>query len=583
MASRRRRLGSFLIRTIVQVLRVLDEVPAPYGHEAAAAEHLASWCSARWPRIAWTVRRYSATGASLHAAVPGTPDSAPLIYSHLDTSLSGDPAEDRPITGRGDAPGPLTVTGDRAEGFGLGVARAPAAAALTGFVTAALTEGSPPVQLLLAGSGTHRSMLTGASPAARTTGIQHFLASGARPSAAIVAKGGPPTLLWEEPGALYLRVRVTGGYGAVLARESATPPGGVIAQAAPLIEAIDRWCHHYAASGIPPTPDSPTPAAPGRDSPSARPTESARRGAPVASDRPAESTASGRPTPGAPAEPTAPGSPAPGRGGPSARPAESARRVASGAPVASDRPAESTASGRPTPGAPAEPTAPGSPAPGRGGPSARPAESARRVASGAPVASDRPAESTASGRPNTPKDSQLSPTAHNAPQPSQVGRAAGIGSLVAGRPDKPDLFAGLLEAGIYVVTVPGVVPSVLADSLKADLRAALAGGPLSTCAVEVDHDEIHPAAATSSGAPIVRAARAAWREAFGADPPPITGWTGSTDGVVLRAHGIDTVRLGPRAAPSPADLRRDVARLPDLATYAHLYARLALTCGELLP
>ncbi|GAA3955252.1 hypothetical protein GCM10023085_42330 [Actinomadura viridis] len=422
MASRRRRLGPFLIRTIVQVLRVLDEVPAPYGHEAAAAEHLASWCSARWPRIAWTVRRYSATGASLHAAVPGTPDSAPLIYSHLDTSLSGDAAEDRPITGRGDAPGPLTVTGDRAEGFGLGVARAPAAAALAGFVTAALTEGSPPVQLLLAGSGTHRSVLTGASPAARTTGVEHFLADGPRPSAAIVAKGGPPTLLWEEPGALYLRVRVTGGYGAVLARESATPPGGVIAHAAPLIEAMDRWCRRYAASSTP-----------------------------------------------------------------------------------------------------------------------------------------------------------------AASQPSQVGPAAGIGSLVAGRPDKPDLFAGLLEAGIYVVTVPGAVPSVLAASLKNDLSAALAGGPLSTCAVEVDHDEIHPAAATPSGAPIVRAARAAWRGAFGVDPPPITGWTGSTDGVVLRAHGVDTVRLGPRTSPSHADPRRDVAQLPDLATYAHLYARLTLTCGESLP
>ncbi|WP_165966907.1 hypothetical protein, partial [Actinomadura sp. 7K507] len=217
-------------------------------------------------------------------------------------------------------------------------------------------------------------------------------------------------LLWEEPGALYLRLRVQGRHGAVLARESADPPGGVIAHAGPVIEAIERWRTAYVAAN----------------------------------------------------------------------------------------------------------TAPG----------------------------------------------------------TQVGPAAGVGSLTAGRPDKPDLFPALLEAGIYVVTVPGAAPNVIASALRTEVETACADGPLANCAVEVDVDEIHPAAATPADAPIVREARTAWRTEFGADPPPVTGWTGSTDGVALRAHGIDTVRLGPASRPSPEDPRRDILDLASLAAYTRLYARL---------
>ncbi|MFB4320001.1 hypothetical protein [Actinomadura sp. 21ATH] len=397
MAPGRRRLGPFL-NTIVEALRVLDGVPAPYGRESAAAAHLASWCAARWPSIEWTVQPYGDGGANLYAGDP----SGVLLYSHLDTSLSGDPHEDGPITARADAPAPLKVTPAHVEGFGLGVARAPAAAALAAFTTA--TARGIPVRLLLAGSGTHRAV----SP--RTTGLDRYLATAPRPPAAVVAKCGPPTLLWEEPGALYLRVRVQGRHGAVLARESADPPGGVIAHAGSVIEAVERWRTAYLR-------------------------------------------------------------------------------------------------------------------------------------------------------------------AHTAPG-TQVGPAAGIGSLTSGRPDKPDLFPALLEAGIYAVTVPGADPHEIAASLRSAIESACANGPLSTCTVTVDVDEVHPAAATPAGAPVVRAARAAWESEFGTAPPPIQNWTGSTDGVVLRAHGIDTVRLGPSARPSPADPRRDVLDLPALAAYARVYAAL---------
>ena len=77
-------------------------------------------------------------------------------------------------------------------------------------------------------------------------------------------------------------------------------------------------------------------------------------------------------------------------------------------------------------------------------------------------------------------------------------------------------------------------------------------------------DPVHDAAITDPDAAVVRAGVAAWTREFGA-PSEITGWTGSTDGVVLRAHGIDTVRLGPQPTGP------DVLRLDQLAGFVHVY------------
>ncbi|WP_283138327.1 hypothetical protein [Rhizohabitans arisaemae] len=390
MASGLRRLGPFL-STIPRILRVLDATAAPRGGERAAATALRAWCAARWPEIDWIVQPYGRSGANLVA----THGTGPLLYSHLDTSLDSAPA-DAAVTGRADPAGRLRVSGEQAEGFGLGVARAPAAAALAAFAEAG--SGT----LLLAGSGTHRRGSAG-------TGLEAYLDAYPPPPAAIVAKSGPATVLWEEPGALYLRVRLTGRYGAVLARRSAVPEGGVIAHIGVVVDALEAWCHGYARSR-----------------------------------------------------------------------------------------------------------------PGVG----------------------------------------------------QVGATAGIGAIRAGRPDKPDLFPASLELDLYVVTVPGESPDALAEEVERRVRTVCAGTPLGVCAVSVEVDVVHAAAATPRGAAIVTAAWAAWTEEFGAEPPPITGWTGSTDGVVLRGRGVDTVRLGPQAVPSEDDPRRDVVDLVRLAAYSRLYRRL---------
>jgi acetylornithine deacetylase/succinyl-diaminopimelate desuccinylase-like protein len=337
------------------------------------------------------VQEYGDDGANLVASHgPG-----PLLYSHLDTSLDGS-GRDALVTGRGDPVGPLRVGPATVSGFGLGVARAPAAVALAAFADA--RQGS----LLLAGSGTHRR---GSAP----TGVQAYLAAYGPPAEAVVAKCGPRSPLWEEPGAAYLTVRVTGGRsGAALAPASADPEGGVLPHAGVVLDAAVAWRDRYVV----------------------------------------------------------------------------------------DR-------------------------------SARPAA-------------------------------------------GQVGAACGIGALAGGWPDKPDLLPASLELSLYVVTVPGEDVTALAAGLAGEVRDACAGGPLASCAVAVDTEVVSPAAGTRVDAPIVAAARAAWAREFG-EPEPVTRWTGSTDGVVLRAAGADTVRLGPSARVAADDPRRDELALTELAAFRRIY------------
>jgi acetylornithine deacetylase/succinyl-diaminopimelate desuccinylase-like protein len=399
VARGRGRLGPFLNTSdpradLVKVLHLLDQTPAPRGRERAAAARLRAWCAARWPAVNWTVLPYGDHGASLF----GSHGSGPLLYSHLDTSLDGS-VDDRAVTGS-DPPGALIIDGDIASGFGLGVARAPAAAALVAFASA--SSGT----LLLAGSGTHRR---GSGP----TGLTSYLARGSCPASAVVAKAGPRTVLWEEPGALYLSVRVRGRHGAALAPDSAVPAGGVVTHAGVVLDALSAWLTDYARS-----------------------------------------------------------------------------------------------------------------------------------------------------RPAT----------------GQVGPVAGIGSIRAGWGAKPDLLPAELELGVYVVTVPGEDPAAIEEQVRCRVATAVAQSPLAPCDVCVDREVVADAACTPPDAPVVKAAVAAWTAEFGTAPPPITGWTGSTDGVVLRAKGIDTVRVGPTIGAAPDDRSRDQVSVSDLARFVSVYRQLLRAC-----
>lgn len=375
MASRRRRLGTFLtVRDdLLGVLQVLDSTPSSRGRELAAALVLRDFCAGRWPAVDWRVQRVGPHGANLVA----THGAGPLLYSHLDTSL------DTPVD-----VGPLRIAAETVDGFGLAVARGPAAAALVAFAEARTGL------LLLASSGTHRR-------GEGAAGVLAWLADNPAPRAAVVAKCGPPGVLWSEPGALYLTVRISGRPGVVMMPASAVPPHGLPAQLSRVLAAVTSWCGDY-------------------------------------------------------------------------------------------------------------------------------------VATQPPVA--------------------------------QLGAAAGIGAITAGLPDKADVYPGEVELGLYVVTLPGADPHALAASLAARIEVP-------DCTVTVVAEPVHEATSTDAADPIVTAAGEAWTREFGASAT-ITGWTGSTDGVVLRGRGIRTVRLGPQPATMPDDPRRDVLRLDQLEGFVRVYGEL---------
>ncbi|MDG4772464.1 hypothetical protein [Solwaraspora sp. WMMD792] len=428
---------------IVDALTVLAAGPTPYGQELATAERLAGWGGARWPELAWRVDRLPATAElprSANLVVSAGHGDAPelLICSHLDTSLTGDPDFDEPVTGSCGPAGGLRRSvgpdGDAlVDGFGLGVARAAAATALVGFVAAAeaLRAADRPhrLTLLLAAAGTHRYHLsqTPAPPAGGSRpradagtvtrqqpgGVARYLDRHPPPAAAVLAKTSPPGVLTAEPGALYLRVRLTGRFHPVLARGHAVPPGGLITHLGVVIEALEAFRRRHLAARADPT--------------------------------------------------------------------------------------------------------------------------------------------------------------------AAVGAEVGIGAVRAGQPAKPDLLPGRLDLHLYLVTVPGDDPARIRDEVHAAVTAATAGTPLAGCPVSVDGQLVHPAAATAPDAPIARHACDAWTAAYGEQPPPVLGWTGSTDGVVLRGRGVPTVRLGPPGrGADPADPRRDRYALADLRMFAGIYADIAV-------
>ena len=226
---------------MLAVLAELAGTASPHGGERPLAEKFAAWAGERWPFLDWQVRPLDGGSASVLASVGDGPADV-VLYSHLDTSLTGDPSRDAAITGRSDAPASFRRDGDTVSGFGLGVAKAPAAAAVVGFVRA-VQHSRASAHLLLAARGTHR---TDWGPHV-VTGVTEYLGALPRPVAAVVAKGGPPGVLRQEPAALYLRVRLEAGWGPLMSPAVLRPSGGLLAQTGGLLAAVSAWGSSYAA------------------------------------------------------------------------------------------------------------------------------------------------------------------------------------------------------------------------------------------------------------------------------------------------------------------------------------------------
>ncbi|MFB9318811.1 hypothetical protein [Cryptosporangium minutisporangium] len=389
------------------MLGELAGTASPHGGERPLAEAFAAWASSRWPSIDWRVRPLGGDSASVLATTGDGPADV-VLYSHLDTSLTGDPAMDAAITGRDDPVPPYRHEGDTVSGFGLGVAKAPAAAAVVGFARAA-EQASGTAHLLLAARGTHRWGV-------HDTGVTEYLTAFPRPRAAVVAKGGPPGVLRQEPAALYLRIRLEAGWGPLMLPGLLRPPGGLLSQAGALLAAVQSWGSNYVADAT---------------------------------------------------------------------------------------------------------------------------QQALRV------------------------------------DPSrQDGASFGLGALRAGSPEKPDLAPAALELHCYLVLPGPVEPGAAAASL----RAALSGFD----GVSVDELLLGDGPGTPADAPIVRVACDAYSSEFhphtpGYSAPPISGWTGSTDGVAFRAAGVPTARLGPRPAPNTGDPRVDTFSVSELARWCRVYERILVS------
>jgi acetylornithine deacetylase/succinyl-diaminopimelate desuccinylase-like protein len=304
------------------------------------------------------------------------------------------------------------VDGGRVAGFGLGVARGPAAAALAGFAQAAGTPGTRCLRLLLAGSGTHENALgtVAETPIQSETGLESHLRTHPLPAAAIVAKAGPDGVLWDEPGAFYVRVRVRTTRGAMLARDRAVPAGGLPTHLGEILTAIERWRTRFIGD---------------HDS---------------------------------------------------------------------------------------------------GG---------------------------------------------------QSGREAGVGAVQCGSSRKPDLLPAVADVFLYVVTRSDDSYDDVTDHLGDHLRSELSAGPLGVCDIEITRSDAPDAARTPSSHPFVVSAVDEWERRHGRPVPAITGWTGSTEGSLLRARGVATIRTGPTSVIEDERPQWDSIDIAELAECAELYAAIA--------
>jgi acetylornithine deacetylase/succinyl-diaminopimelate desuccinylase-like protein len=161
------------------------------------------------------------------------------------------------------------------------------------------------------------------------------------------------------------------------------------------------------------------------------------------------------------------------------------------------------------------------------------------------------------------------------PRPEgQTGREAGIGAIRTGSTRKPDLLPSFVDLYIYLVTAPGDVVVELAEQLRVCLREEFAGGPLQDCAVAVELSTPQAAGVTPPDRRLVTTARAVWRRHHRADVPELSGWTGSTDGALLREAGVDTIRTGPASVTDDNDADWDALSVDELVRFSRIYAEI---------
>ncbi|HEU5151079.1 MAG TPA: hypothetical protein VFU19_11305 [Iamia sp.] len=151
------------------------------------------------------------------------------------------------------------------------------------------------------------------------------------------------------------------------------------------------------------------------------------------------------------------------------------------------------------------------------------------------------------------------------------GSELALGAVHAGALGKPDLLPAVITARAFAVLGPGLAPEEVATLLETAVGEELRGAGVNGLGVTVTVDAADLPAASPADDPLAVTVDRLWTERFG-PPPVVEDWRGSTDGVVLRAAGIPTVRVGPAVRRDPADPRRDRVPVDTLVAFARLFA-----------
>ena len=235
---------------MTELLARLVETPSPFGEELAIAEVLAETMGACG--LDARVDRIDDRSANAIGTLRSGEGPSLLIFAPLDSPFSGRAEDDVPWVGdtipdhmRPKAViGDGTVTGLSADNPKAHITSAIAAvkavreagAALGGSVTLAFGAGGAPAN---PAPGEVRPKV------GHGRGCEHMLDNGLSADFAIIAKPGY-AVAWEEVGVCWFRIRVR-GVQTYVGRKHFLAYRNPIAEAAPLITALERWFDDYAA------------------------------------------------------------------------------------------------------------------------------------------------------------------------------------------------------------------------------------------------------------------------------------------------------------------------------------------------
>jgi len=241
-------------QALVALAMRLVDVPSPTGEEGPLARFLEEHLRGRG--FATTYQEIDEHRGNTIARIHGDGTGPDLmLYGHLDTTFTGDPREDYPVTGRGDRPD-LRPRAALSDGLitGLGITNPKGGVACALIAADAVRKAGVPLTgdlvLALVSGGIHKRPTEGVHRDYRGRayqgfgiGCEYMLKHGVRADLAISTKPGY-AVVWEEPGQCWFTVEVKGLFCYSGTRHVA-PCRSPITDAARVIDALEAWFPEY--------------------------------------------------------------------------------------------------------------------------------------------------------------------------------------------------------------------------------------------------------------------------------------------------------------------------------------------------